>query len=234
MSWLTLDRGLALAGLLIGLPGVLSLFLSANENLAIFAGILGVILLGTAYVVRLVLNAAPYGIKKATVTLSFPNGVQTAVMCKQYKIVPNFRHLTQMEHKNIAADGTIRNICWDDKPVPSGRIQQRLGEWEIKIDLPFQPRRWQEFQGKLSYECIDSFNGNPEALMYCVDFPTKQASIIVEFPNGRPCLSAEARKIQGSGENPIQNPIISADRQKLQLDLRRPTYGAQYIVYWTW
>jgi hypothetical protein len=162
---MTLDRVLAIIGVILGIPGVVILVLSANQTVAILAGILAALLLGAAYFIRYILNAAPYDVREANVTLTFPNNPQTAILTKAYRIVPNFSHLREIEHKNIAADGKIQNICWDDQPVPANRIVHRLGEYEIKIDLPFNPRRWQEFRGKLSYECIDSFNANTESIL---------------------------------------------------------------------
>jgi hypothetical protein len=231
---MSLDRLLAVVGILIGIPGVLVLFLTANQTLAIFAGFLAVALLAGAFYIRQVLNASPYSFSEAKVTLAFPVDHQTAVLSKEYKIVPNFHNLRQLEHKNIAADGPIANIRWNDVAVPADRISHRLGEYEIRIDLPFAPKRWSEFRGKLSYECEGSFNGNPESIMYCVDFPTRRACITVEFPANKPCRSAYARIIRGAGEMPIQDPVRSDDGSRIELNLERPPHGAQYVIYWMW
>lgn len=231
---MTPDRILAIIGVILGLPGVLTLALTANQTLAITAGVLAVLLLGAAYYVRHILNAPPYRVKDAKVTLSFPEDHRRAILRKEYRIVPNFGHLRQMEHKNIAADGQIENICWDDRPVPPSNILFRLGEYEIKIDWPIPPRRWQEFSGKLSYDCINSFDAPTEMIVYCVDFPTRCATIVVEFPHDRPCNTCEARQTRGASEVPVQTPELSQDRRRLELKLRRPSYGAQYVIYWTW
>jgi hypothetical protein len=102
------------------------------------------------------------------------------------------------------------------------------------IDLPFSPQRWKEFNGKLSYELLESFNADTESIMYCVDFPTKKACIIVHFPPNRPCRSATARIIRGAGEMPIQDPSRSDDGRRLELNLDGPIHGAHYIIYWVW
>jgi hypothetical protein len=231
---MSLDRALAIAGLIIGIPGVLVLFLTANQTLAIVAGLLAVLLLLGAFYGRQILNASPYTFPEARVSLAFPGDHNLGVLTKEYRIVPNFGHLRQIEHKNIAADGRIDNIRWNDVPVPPNCIVNRLGEYEVRIDLPFAPRRWTEFRGKLSYDCIGSFPGNPESMLYCVDFPTRRACIIIEFPKGRPCQSATARMIRGAGEVPIKDPTRSPDGLRLELNLDRPIHGAQYVIYWMW
>jgi hypothetical protein len=142
--------------------------------------------------------------------------------------------LKQIEHKNIAADGEIGSIRWNDELVPEECIRNRLGEYEVQIAFPVSPRRWHEFPGKLSYDLIESFNANPESMLYCVDFPTKTASILVKLPPAKLCKHAEARKIQGAGEVAINGLAVSSDRRTLELKLRRPTYGAQYIIHWHW
>lgn len=232
---MTLDRVLAIIGIVLGIPAVVALVLSANQSLQIFIVILAALLVGAALYIRYILNAPPYTFREATVTLSFPNDHETAILTKTYHIIPNLTDLRQMEHKNIAADGQIQNICWNDQPVPQDRIVQRLGEYEILIDFPISPRKWKEFAGKLSYECLGSFRGNPESMLYCVDFPTREARIIVEFPPTKRCRSAEARKLQGSGQIPVKRgPEISSDGRRLELHLKRPTFGAHYAIYWTW
>lgn len=231
---MTPDRVLAIVGVVLGIPGVAVLVLTADQTVAILATILAIALIAAALFIRYVLNAPPYTVREANVTLAFPQDEQTAILSKEYRIVPNFSHLRQIEHKNIAADGQIQNIQWNDAPVPPNFIAYRLGEYEIRIDLPFHPRRWHEFSGKLSYECIGSFNGQTESIVYCVDFPTKEARIVVEFPPNRPCRASEARKIQGAGEMPIHRPEVTPDGRRLELRLRRPTFGASYIIYWTW
>jgi hypothetical protein len=231
---MTLDRGLAIAGVILGLPGVLVLVLSSSQTLAIINGILAVLLLGAAYFIKYILDAAPFNVKDVTVILSFPQDHKKAILRKHYKMYANFNHLKQIEHKNIAADGKIENICWNKTPVPADHIKNVLGEYEVYIDLPFDLPRWKEFSGTLSYECIDSFNADTEAFMYCVDFPTRLATIIIAFPKSRPCRSTEATKVQGAGAMPIAAPRLSPDGRRLVLKLKYPTIGAQYIIYWNW
>jgi hypothetical protein len=191
--------------------------------------------LGSAFVVRYFTGLPPFTITTADVKLDFVgNDVKVAVLSKSYRIRPNYGHLNTMTHKNIAADGSVRNLCWDDKPIPAVDIKELLGEYVVTIRFPYALRKWREIAGKLSYEVCDSFNGNPEALIYVVDFPTKTVCIEVNFPLNRLCLDAEAFKLEGTAQHPIRNPMISADRRNLKLLLKRPRVGSEFMIYWRW
>ena len=229
-----LDRVLAIAGIIIGIPGVIVLFAAANETLAAFAGLLAALLLGAAFYIRYLFNAPPYTFPEVNATLEFSGDERRAVLRKIYKIRPNYSHLRQLEHRNISADGQISNFLWNGKPIPSSSISQQMGQYEVLVNLPVIPGRWQIFDGELSYEMKNSFNGNPESVQYCVDFPTKKVVLTILFPKNRPCLSAEARKMQGAGARPIEMPTISQNGRELALTIKRPTYGATYTIYWHW
>jgi len=229
-----LDRILAIAGLILGIPGVLVLFATANETTAVFAGMLAALTLGAAFYIRYLINAPPYTFREVKATLEFLGDEKRAVLRKAYKIRPNYAQLHQLEHKNIGADGQICNFLWNGKPIPPNAITLELGQYNVRIDLPVNPGRWQIFDGELSYEMRDSFNGNPESAAYPVDFPTKIATLTILFPKTKPCLSAEARKKQGSGTVPIEKPTILKNGTQLELTLNRPTYGATYLIYWHW
>lgn len=229
-----IDRVLAIVGIIIGLPGVLILFVTANETLAVFAGILAALLLGAAFYIRYIFNAPPYTFREVNATLEFPSDEQMAVLRKAYKIRPNYAQLHQIELKNIAADGRISNFLWNDKPIPSHAITTRMGQFVVRIDLPFNPGRWRTFEGKFSYEIRNSFNENPEWMEYTVDFPTKIATLTILFPKTKPCLSTEAHKKRGAGSIPIQMPTRYQDGMKLELTLKRPSYGGTYYIYWHW
>jgi hypothetical protein len=229
-----IDRIFAIIGIIIGVPGVMILFATANETLAAFAGTLAALLLGAAFYIRYLFNAPPYSVPEALVTLEFKGDEKRATLTKKYKICPNFAHLSQLEHRNIASDGDISNFLWNGLPISPNAISKHLGEYVIRVDLPVNPGRWRIFEGELSYELTDSFNGNPEGMEYCIDFPTKKAVLTILFPKNKRCLSAEARKMQGAGAIPISRPVVSNDGSRAELVLRRPTLGAKYAIHWNW
>ena len=231
---MSLDRGLALVGLVLALPGFLLLFLSGQEAVAVLVLVLGAGCLIGAFVVHFIWTQPPYTFKIAEVTLSFIGGKDRALLSKEYIIRPNYRNLQQMKHKNIASDGTVKNICWNDEPVPQNKILTRLGEYAVTIDFPTTCVWLRNFTGKLSYELINSFGGNSEGIFYSVDYPTKKVIIRVNFPEDCLCIHAHATLIQGAGEKEIQDPAISSDRKSLVLKLKRPKLGSQYGIYWQW
>ena len=175
-----------------------------------------------------------YTFNEANVILSFPTDISVAHLVKEYKIVANRPNLRQMIHKNIAADGPIEDIRWNDQPVPQKQITKRLGEYIARIDFPIPHKIGAPFSGKLSYICKDSFSGNPEALVYCVDFDTKVARIRVNFPPDKKCISARASRTLGAGEEDIHDPYVPPDGSYLELKLERPEIGSEYNIYWNW
>jgi hypothetical protein len=231
MTW---DRLLGGLGVLLGIPGVLVLFFTANVTLAVFAGVLAVLLLAAAMYGRFFVHAPPYTFNNVNVTLEFGATEKSAVLRKEYKIRPNYAHLKQLEHRNIASDGSISNICWNGVPVPGNNIIKSLGEYHVKIDLPVAPRLWSVFDGELSYDLADSFGSSSENIMYSVDSPTREAKISIKFPPNRGCKSAAARRRHGAGESALADPTFSAAKDRLEFKIVRPAMGASYIIYWDW
>lgn len=175
-----------------------------------------------------------YTFIEANITLSFPTDISTAYLVKEYKIVANRPNLRQMIHKNIAADGPIEDIRWNDQPVLQEQITTRLGEYIVRIDFPVPHKIGAPFTGKLSYICKDSFSRNPEGLVYCVDFDTKVARIRVNFPPDKKCISARASRTLGAGEEDIDDPYVPPDGTYLELQLERPEIAREHNIYWYW
>jgi hypothetical protein len=232
---MTLDRWLGVIGLVIGLPGFAALFLGPDQATAISFSLVGVVLIAAAATVNYFGNLPPFSVKSAEVLLDFQDDTgKLAKLSKSYRIRPNYSYLQTLVHKNIGADGVIRNICWDDQPVPPQHITERMKEYIVTIQFPFPLRKWREVLGKLSYELVDSFENNPDGLTYCVDFPTKLANIRVSFPSKRPCIKAHAFLGQGAGEKPISEPSVTDNGRRLELVLNNPDIGSRYNIYWDW
>lgn len=232
MNW---DRLLTIAGLTFGLPGFLLLFFEPTRTAAILAVLLALALLAGAYVAHYLSTLPPYTMKTAAVSLVIKDkGGKNAHLSKEYEIRPNYSHLTTMTHRNIAADGETNNICWNDRPVPAHRIRSILGEYEVTIEFPAQCKRWHTFKGKLSYDVEDSFLGNPEGLVYVADFPTKLARIHIDLPQERPCSRAYTYKVVGAQKVSYIDPDVSSDKARIELEIKRPRIGSEYMLYWDW
>jgi len=232
---MTIDRILAVVGIFLGLPGFLLLFFTGYRTEAILALGLGLTLFSSPIIVTWLLSLPPYSITEAKVALSFDkDSIQKATITKEYKIRPNQRHLTVLSLRNIAADGKVENLRWNGNLIPKEWLREVLGEYEVTIHFPGPHALWKEFSGALSYEVTDSFNGNPEGLVYAPDHPTKVAQIEVTFPNNRPCRSANAYRVEGAGQIPIAGPEIFESGLRLKATIKRPTPGTEYWFWWNW
>jgi len=233
---MSLDRGLAVAGALLSLPGFMLLFFTDHQTTAILAVFIGLGILVSARTVQYLTNLPPFTMKSVAVVLTFKDDHgKHAVLSKHYVIRPNFNNLGEMAHRNIASDGAVSNICWNDEPVPAADIRTVLGEYEVTVRFRNQqPRKWHLFQGKLSYMLTDSFNGNEEGLMYVVDFPARAVSFRVDLPAKRRCRSATAYRLEGSGRTALQPPLISGDGATISLTVKRPRVGSEFAIYWRW
>jgi hypothetical protein len=229
----TLDRILAVIGLIIAIPGFLLLFFTDHQTESILTVGLGLVVLGAGAIDFYLSRLPPYTINDAKVIVDFPNGDRRiARITKSYTVRPNFGHLNTMTHRNIGAQGTVQNLCWNGLPIQ--QIRQSLGEYEVTIDFNGPHKRFRPFTGALSYEAVDSFKGNPEWFCYVIDFPIKAASIEVNLPTRDPCKSAEAFRVEGNGRTRMPDPDISADKQRLSWKLNRPRRSAEYRLYWYW
>jgi hypothetical protein len=57
---ITLDRVLAVIGIILGIPAVVALVLAANETLQVFIVILAALLVGAALIIKYIISAPPY------------------------------------------------------------------------------------------------------------------------------------------------------------------------------
>ena len=234
ITGMSLDRVLALLGVLLGIPGSGALFHIECHSRR-HGGNLGRAPLGRGLLYTSIIRSS------ALLVLRRGGHTNVCELRKEgrsaeelQRIRPNHSYLRQMEHKNIAADGNITNICWNNTPINQANISRKLGKYVVRVDFPVAPKLWATFDGALSYELEDCFGSSNEGIVYCVDFPTKSAKIIVMFPPNRRCKKAQARKLHGAGELVLDDPTISPSGDKLELTIRHPTLGANYSVYWEW
>lgn len=233
---MSLDRIIGIVGLLISLPGFFLLFMKDHETVGAITVLLGLILLGAAFYHRYWTNIPPYTVLRGELTLTILDAEGAAANVSNKRTIrPNFKHLTTMVHKNISADGAIDDLRLDGKPLPPSAIKRELGE--LQIGLSFEPplERFKPFETHLEYSVKDSFPEPKEALLWTCDFPTKVALITVRLPKNRPCKKAEASRMRGSGESPLGKlPFISENRCTISIELKRPTFGERYALYWDW
>ncbi|MFA6958689.1 MAG: hypothetical protein WC538_22705 [Thermoanaerobaculia bacterium] len=229
------DRALAVLGILFTLPGFLLLFLSESQSVGVAFTLTGFALLVTAFVYYYFRNLPAFTVKeqKVLVEIKDPQGKLSTVK-RTYRVRSNYKHQSSMTHKNIASDGSVSNICWNGTPVPAAQIKQFLHEYIIQVPLDMPVKPFGEFSGTLSWDLADSFPGNPEGVIYCVDFPTKVVEIEILLPAARPALDATASRIDGIGYTPIDGLDRSPGGRRLAITLRRPKVNSEFLIGWHW
>jgi hypothetical protein len=231
-AWL--DRALGIAGIVLGLPSFLILFLDGFQAVAVITLILAAVLIIAAAIVRWYLRLPEYTMKHVEVTLKFLDDVGAqAVLIKKYRIRPNSFHSREIIHRNNAADGDLINIRWNGQLVPQGQIAEVLGEFEIKIDFLAPKPWWRSFDGELSYDLVNSFPGEREGLRYVVDFPATKVSFKIEMPSNRPCTDVEATSRAG-GEKVLPRPKVTNGGKLVTMSVKRPYPGGEYRIAWRW
>jgi hypothetical protein len=231
----TLDLILGGLGILLSLPAFFLLFFNGYQTAAILTLLLGVVVIVAAFVVYYLETLPAYTIKAAKVELTFPNNTRDlARLAKEFDIRPNHNHLASMTHKNIAADGVIKNFQWDGVPIPDYQIKKENGQYEVTIHFIGGPRRrFSQFKGTLSYELENSFASSTENLGYVIDFPTHQVEIDIRLP--LVCRDPLAFHVTGGGRTEIDPPKVENGGKQLGLSIRRPRpLASEYRIYWTW
>lgn len=230
-----IDRTIGILGVILALPGFFFQFVNKNATIALLSFALASVCILGALAIRYLTRRPKFHLHDATVQLEiFDADGHEAHLSKQYHIEANYDDLQTMTHRNIAADGDITNIYWNDRPVPDESIEQTLGEHVVTADLAMPRGRGDKFQGKLSYDLTDSFPDRREELRYNVDFPTKQASLQVFLPEDRPARGVNAYRLDGAGRVPIESPQVSDNGELIEMELSRPQLGDEYSITWVW
>jgi hypothetical protein len=231
---MSLDRWLGAAGVLLSLPGFLLLLFSEQMAVAVLVLALGAAVVGAAVAVYYLTNLPEYTLTSVVVELAVLEADGSrALLTKKYRIRPNYAHLDRMIHRNIAADGSVRNIRWNGSPVSQSDVRQVLGTYEVTIGFGAPLVRWKEFGGTLSYEAVNSFPGATEALHYVVDFPVRKLEICIRMPPGRKAVNPRATRKAGLRRT-LRDPALTHDGRTIELRVRRPIRGAEYSIYWDW
>jgi hypothetical protein len=234
-----LDRWLAVAGLLVSLPGFLLMFLSTQRTVAGMTVALGLALVVAGFIVLRERAKPPFTMKAISIRLEFVGGSnpkEVARITRSYKFVANFPHMKVLVNRSIGADGKIENICWDGQPVVLQHLKSQGGEYEATVIFNEPLIRGQVYQGSLSYDAIRAFTGPREYLLHVVDFETTALSFEILLPDSAPARAAMAflRK-GGMAQAPIPEVELLDSGKRINLTLPFPTHvGNRVEVAWDW
>ncbi|HHA2532628.1 TPA: hypothetical protein ACOEBE_000225 [Stenotrophomonas maltophilia] len=226
---------IGVAGIVIGIPGLLVLFLGPNAVAAVLAVVLLLVIGGAVWAFRWGRSRPPFSMKKVGVHLVVHDdqGIK-ATLSKCYSAIPQYGHLSEMTHRNIGADGAITQIKWNGELVDQSWVQQSAGQYSVNIRFPGPLTRDREYSWTLSYDADNSFLGNQESLYYVVDFPAKEVNITVSLPNTRGAKSAHCFLVQGASKKPLADPSINSHNGTIHFTVKKPRVGSEYEIAWNW
>jgi hypothetical protein len=210
------------------------LFFTDKQALGLLCAALGFTILGATYLVRWITQLPEYTFLAAESTLNLRAGRQKGTLTKKYRIRPNHAHLRRITFRNIAADGRIGEIRWNDRPVPAASIREKVGTFEVDIDFPYAHRRWKAFDGELAYEVEDSFEKPVEELIFEVDFHTRKVELKVLLPKDLPARSARVLRMSGSENELAELDVTGPGATELRYAVKRPRLAHEYAIRWMW
>jgi hypothetical protein len=226
------DLWIALAALVIGIPAFILLFRGPTWAVGIITVLLLlVVFLALAYV-RWTTHKPHFTIAAVDKELVFHNAdCKVATLTRRQTAVANHRGISEFWCRNIASDGGIDNIQVDGAAPSEHR--HILGEVEVckRFDRPLE--RGQSFTTVLSYDLIDSFPRNREQLIHVVEGRTGKLRLAIRFPAGKNIKDARAF-LKFGGEERSQLDGLEVSQSSLVLEIRRPKFGADYVIEWNW
>jgi hypothetical protein len=233
---MTLDRWLAIVGLLIALPGFFELFLNnQRQTEAAVICFAAFVILCSALVVRYILKRPAFSAKSTYVKLELDKAGTSCKVTKRYRLRPNHMHADRLVIRHNGGRGGTRDFKWNGDPtvVDVDESTRVMGDFVATIKFSPSLTRGKWFEGELSYVIVDSFTLPHEFFIHQVEFA---APVVVEirFPPDRPCITAQAKYQIGTSQEPVDDFEIKDGGKRLELALRRPKLGSEYRVYWDW
>lgn len=221
---------LAWVGIIIGVPGFFLLFFSGQVVIGLLLLVIVIILIW----LHVVFNRPEFSLLEVEKKLEFhdPQACR-ATLVRVQTAIANHTGLREFWVGNVTADGKIENILIDNKE-PHYKKQESgsllLGK---RFNQPL--KRGQRFTMRLSYDLVNSFNASSESLIHIVSYKTNRLRLVVQFHPDKPCRSARAFLRYGSQIQkylPIFN--ISEDKCLIELEVKKPKLGAEYVLEWDW
>jgi len=237
---MNLDRLFAIGGFVLGIPGVVALFFSADVSVGASAIVVAFLAIALSFAVTYYKNRPPYKFKKAEATLDIKaRDGSVATLTKIYKFVPNIRDQHTFIHRNIAADGTVNNFQWENGAIDPHWLRKVLHQYEVTIDFGYPPLRvGQTVDHKLQYDVLNSFPAQKEGWFFVVEYPFKHLHLTLKFPEDRPITSLESSRTIGASVQSLGLGLdavkAAGNRQYIELDIKKPKLGAQYEIWWRW
>jgi hypothetical protein len=231
---MTVDRVLAIVGIVVGVPAFLALFVeSVHRREAILALIIIALVIGFRMFVTYQSNKPQFEVLEVRKRFTIHDSAGTSAHFEgSRKMKANFKGVSEFWHRNIIQDGTISNIQIDgNAPDVTETV---CGTTHLCKRFSWPLERGQVITTILSYDLTGSFcNPKHEGVIHNNPFKTDSVEMIVELP--RPCIKAEFRRTYIGEEGELLPPPTLANGNKLiSAQVKKPQVGASYHLEWDW
>lgn len=218
------------AGLIIGVPGFLLLFIQGQAVTALAL----IALCGVLVWIRWSFSQPDFTLLQVERTIAFQDPQATVALMERRQVArANHKGLVEFCFKNIVADGAIRNLLINGKPPDYQGTS--CGATEVCKYFPKPLERGQTDELTLTYELVDSFNKDSEAIIHSIAHKTKLLRVIVKCHQQRPIRNAHASmRFGGNLHRNLPPPKLSNNACQIEFEMKRPRLGAQYYVEWDW
>ncbi len=148
----------------------------------------------------------------------------------------NVNGLREIWYRNVAADGKIENIKIDGQAPGPGDIVKQLGLTHIRRSLVEPLGKGQEIVDRVTYDLIDSFVKDSEALIHIVNHKTRKVHLTVHFPTDRSFKRARFTEMYGGVKaQTLKDLSANPDNAAtLAVELEDPKLGGSYELRWEW
>jgi hypothetical protein len=232
---MTIDRWIAVLGLLIALPGFFELFLTGRQTVGAIAVLLGFAVVGFAWIIQYILSLPSFSAKSTEVKLELDKTGNVARITKSHDLRPN-TEAQRLVIRHNGGRGGSKDFRWKGESGSIEKVEEIKVFADTVVTVLFAPplSRWKFFKGELSYRLMDSFSDKREFFAHVVEFPAKTLTVKVVFPQDRPCLDASAARRLGAKEERLDDLKRLHGGELVELTLKRPPVGSEYWIRWNW
>jgi len=228
------DRMIGLAGLVIGLLGLIPIFRDASAQVR--SAYLVALALALALFVLTVINGRGPNYKTLLVRkvlTVFDTGGKLAEIRSEQTIRVRYGSLEGVWWNGLTADGTFSDPKANGKaPTQSKRFGPTLSYYHA-----FKPplSRGETKTVVWSIKTHDSFTNANEALLHDTTPWTKRLIMEVNLPEGRPAKNPKLHvEVAGSYTETLDDPRNNGNGRQLVAEVNRPKQGHTYSLDWEW
>ncbi len=235
----TLGDALQVVGFLVSAVGFFS-FSRQSMGTGIFFIIIALLIILIAFILqqheKLMSQAQKplFSLEKHAVVLSLEDREgDAATVNSTRRIIANHKGAKDYWINGINGDGKVKDILINDRAPDETKI--RFGETRVRKGYSRGFEVGEKDTLNICTTWIKAFKKERENLITKMADPAQKLYMRVEFPQDRPCRTAEARLLHyGQDHASLPKPEKNRDGTQLELEVDNPRLGAEYEVIWTW